>query len=186
MANLQPPPDPSSIRFRGWLRDLWAKNVSTLEKHAGEHLTGGTDVIPNAVPTGNSGLMSGTDKAKLNGIEDLADVTDAVSIASSIAGVANKAIPYDTDSIGLIDSGAANSLKSFTWANIKETLKNYFDVLYNKTSGVISYKIKDGETVQVNDYEYLSIEFTGEYIIEGSGMLKLNGNSFISVTGGGI
>ena len=186
MANLQPPPDPSSIRFRGWLRDLWAKNISTLEKHAGEHITGGLDVIPDAVPTGSSGLMSGTDKAKLNGIEDLANVTNAVSIASSIVGVANKVIPYDTDSIGLIDSGASNSLKNFTWANIREALKNYFDGLYNTESGVISYKIKDGETVQINDYEYLNIEFTGEYIIEGTGSLKLNGNSFLSVSGGGI
>jgi len=53
-------------------------------------------------------------------------------------------------------------------------------------SGVIPYKIENGETVQVNDYEYLSIEFTGEYIIEGTGSLELNGNSFISVSGGGI
>ena len=181
MASLQPPPDPSSIRFRGWLRDLWVRTATNLEKHAIEHVTGGTDVIPNAAPTGNSGLMSGTDKAKLNGIEALADVTDAVNIASSIVGVADKAIPYDTDSIGLIDSGAANVLKNFTWANIRETLKNYFDVLYNKTS-VVSYKIQDGEAVQIDDYEYLNIEFTGEYIIEGSGILTINGNGFLMVS----
>lgn len=36
--------------------------------HASTHVTGGTDVIPNAVASGNSGLMSGADKAKLNGI----------------------------------------------------------------------------------------------------------------------
>ena len=184
MASLQPPPDPSSIRFRGWLRDLWVRAATSLEKHAIEHVTGGTDVIPNAVPTGNSGLMSGTDKAKLNGIEALADVTDAVNIASSIVGVADKAIPYDTDSIGLIDSGAANALKNFTWANIRETLKNYFDGLYNKARmGVISYKIKDGETVQIDKYEYLNIEFTEEYIIEGSGILTINGNGFLMVSG---
>lgn len=36
--------------------------------HATTHVTGGGDVIPNVVAAGNSGLMSGADKAKLDGI----------------------------------------------------------------------------------------------------------------------
>jgi hypothetical protein len=36
--------------------------------HASTHVTGGTDVIANAVASGNSGLMSGADKAKLDGL----------------------------------------------------------------------------------------------------------------------
>ena len=105
---------------------------SGVSNHATTHVTGGTDIITNAVASGNSGLMSGTDKAKLDGIEALADVTDAVNIASSIVGVADKATPVDADSVGLIDSAAANALKELTWANIKATLKAYFDTLYNK------------------------------------------------------
>ncbi|HHV62131.1 MAG TPA: hypothetical protein GXX51_05775 [Firmicutes bacterium] len=42
--------------------------------HAGSHITGGSDLIPNAVPNGASGLMSGMDKAKLDGIEPGAQV----------------------------------------------------------------------------------------------------------------
>jgi hypothetical protein len=34
--------------------------------HASSHVTGGADVIPNATPAGNSGLMSGTDKALID------------------------------------------------------------------------------------------------------------------------
>ena len=34
--------------------------------HASTHITGGTDIIPNAVAGGNSGLMSGADKANLD------------------------------------------------------------------------------------------------------------------------
>ena len=34
--------------------------------HASTHITGGTDVIPNAVAGGNSGLMSGADKQNLD------------------------------------------------------------------------------------------------------------------------
>ena len=36
--------------------------------HASTHITGGTDIIPNAVSGGNAGLMSGTDKSKLDAL----------------------------------------------------------------------------------------------------------------------
>lgn len=36
--------------------------------HASTHVTGGSDVIANAVAGGNAGLMSGADKAKLDGL----------------------------------------------------------------------------------------------------------------------
>ena len=36
--------------------------------HASTHITGGTDVIPNAVAGGNSGLMTGADKQNLNDV----------------------------------------------------------------------------------------------------------------------
>jgi len=36
--------------------------------HASTHVTGGSDVIPNAVAGGNAGLLSGNDKTKLDGI----------------------------------------------------------------------------------------------------------------------
>lgn len=45
--------------------------------HASTHVTGGTDVIPNAVAGGNSGLMSGADKSKL-------DDATAINIASKL------------------------------------------------------------------------------------------------------
>ncbi len=71
-----------------------------------------------------------TKDTKLTGIETLADVTDAVNVASSINGVGGKATPIDADEIGLVDSAAANVLKKLTWANVKATLKTYLDTLY--------------------------------------------------------
>ncbi len=71
-----------------------------------------------------------TDGTKLDLIEDNADVTDAVNIASSIVGVAGKTTPADADTLALIDSVAANALKELTWANLKATLKTYNDTLY--------------------------------------------------------
>ena len=42
--------------------------------HATEHITGGGDIIPNAIAGGNAGLLSGTDKTKLDGIASGAEV----------------------------------------------------------------------------------------------------------------
>jgi len=42
--------------------------------HAGDHVTGGGDIIANAIAAGNAGLMTGTDKTKLDGIASGAEV----------------------------------------------------------------------------------------------------------------
>jgi hypothetical protein len=42
--------------------------------HASAHITGGSDIIPAVVAGGNSGLMTGSDKTKLNGIASGAQV----------------------------------------------------------------------------------------------------------------
>jgi hypothetical protein len=52
------------------------------------------------------------------------------TIGSMIAGATLKVTPIDADSIGLSDSAASNVLKKLTWANVKATLKTYFDTLY--------------------------------------------------------
>ena len=112
------------------LNELDTEKESTSTSHAARHVTGGGDTVADAIAGGNSGLMSGAAKTKLDGIEALADVTDAVNIASSIIGVADKATPVDADSFGLIDSAAANVLKELTWASVKATIKAYTDTLY--------------------------------------------------------
>ena len=54
---------------------ITATGEATPGAHASSHITGGTDVIPNAVPDGNAGLMSGSDKAALDdAVADVADV----------------------------------------------------------------------------------------------------------------
>ena len=45
-----------------------------------------------------------------------------------------KTTPVDADMIGLMDSAASNVLKKLSWANIKATLKTYFDTLYSPTA----------------------------------------------------
>lgn len=83
-------------------------------------------------------LMTTSERSKLSGIEALADVTDAVNIASSIHGVSGKTTPVDADELALIDSAASNVLKKLTWANVKATLKTYFDTLYAPVGAIAS------------------------------------------------
>jgi len=68
---------------------------------------------------------------KLNGIEAGADVTDEQNVTTVLNAVAAKTTPVDADTMPIMDSAASNALKKVTWANIKATLKAYFDTVYN-------------------------------------------------------
>ncbi len=60
--------------------------------------------------------------------------TPAAFVAGTIHAAAGKSTPVDADELGLLDSAAAFALKVLTWANVKATLKSYFDTLYQAIS----------------------------------------------------
>lgn len=60
---------------------------------------------------------------------------DAVNFGTTMLGAADKATPVDADQLSLLDSAAAGALKTLTWANVKATLKAYFDTLYLSLAG---------------------------------------------------
>ena len=82
--------------------------------------------------------FTSTLKTKLDAVEALADVTDAGNVGSSIHGASAKTTPVDADTMPLIDSAASNVLKKVTWANIKATLKTYFDTLYQPLDATLT------------------------------------------------
>lgn len=102
--------------------------------HASTHVTGGSDKIRDATAS-QDGLMTLAYAGKLDGIEAGADVTDAQNVGSAINGSAAKTTPVDADAVPILDSAASNVLKKLTWANLKATLKTYFDALYPSGSG---------------------------------------------------
>lgn len=59
-------------------------------------------------------------------------------LPAAIHAATGKTTPVDADEIGAADSAASFGLKKFTWANIKATLKTYFDTLYPSGSGTSS------------------------------------------------
>lgn len=52
------------------------------------------------------------------------------TIGTLVNGATAKATPVDADFLGLMDSAASNILKKLSWANVKATLKTYFDTIY--------------------------------------------------------
>ena len=59
-------------------------------------------------------------------------------VAADTHAAASKTPPVDADEIPLVDSAATFGLKKLTWANVKATLKTYFDTLYPSGSGTSS------------------------------------------------
>ena len=109
--------------------DSRLSDARTPTAHAASHVTGGSDAIQSATASQN-GLATAAQITKLDGIEALADVTDAGNVGAAIHGATAKTTPVDADTMPLIDSAASNVLKKVTWANIKATLKAYFDPFY--------------------------------------------------------
>lgn len=58
----------------------------------------------------------------------------ADEVAALIHAATSKTTPVDADEIPLVDSAASYGMKRLTWANLKATLKTYFDSLYAAVS----------------------------------------------------
>ena len=61
---------------------------------------------------------------------DYSDLVNSVTVGDALAAAGAKTTPVDADTIPLNDSAASNALKKLTIANLKATLKTYFDTLY--------------------------------------------------------
>lgn len=117
--------------------DSRLSDARTPTAHASSHVTGGSDKIRDASAS-QDGLMTTAYASKLDGVEALADVTDAGNVGAAIHGATAKTTPADADTAPLIDSEASNVLKKVTWANIKATLKTYFDTLYQAAGSYLT------------------------------------------------
>lgn len=67
-----------------------------------------------------------------DGTTTLAGTAD---VAADTHAATSKTTPVDADELPLADSAASFALKKLTWANLKATLKAYFDTLYASSSG---------------------------------------------------
>lgn len=82
------------------------------------------------------GIITSAEVIAALGYSPTAETT--TTVGALISGATAKTTPVDADAIGLIDSAASNILKKLTWANVKATLKTYFDTLYDASGAASS------------------------------------------------
>jgi hypothetical protein len=91
---------------------------------------------------------TGTNSWKIyNGTPETGETT--TTLGALINGASAKATPVDADMLALMDSEASNVVKKLSWANIKATLKTYFDTLYKSTLSAVSTSTASG-TITLN------------------------------------
>jgi hypothetical protein len=99
----------------------------------------------------------------------------ATNVGAIVHAAAAKVTPVDADTLPLIDSAASNALKKVTWANIKATLKTYFDTLYVVLLGKSGGQHIRGGTDAGDD---LTLESTS-HATKGDVILQPNGGDVV-------
>lgn len=156
-----------------------AVNLDTLETDSHTHSN-------KAVLDATTASFTTADETKLDGIEAGADVTDAGNVGSSIHGATAKTTPVDADTMPLIDSAASNVLKKLSWANVKATLKTYFDTLYQAagtylTSANITQVITNGVTDKAPSEDAVFDALAGkqETLVSGTNIKTIEGQTLL-------
>lgn len=111
---------------------VWRKVDNTDAVSSVNGLTGAVSLdTSNVSDTSNKRYVTDADLVKLGNTSgtNTGDET-AQRIGDLVNGATEKTTPVDADMVGLMDSAASNILKKLSWANIKATLKTYFDTLY--------------------------------------------------------
>ena len=71
----------------------------------------------------------------------------AANFGSFINGLTSKTTPVNADEIGITDSAASYAGKKLTWANLKATLKTYFDTIYEPKIRILYANPVDSSTL---------------------------------------
>lgn len=100
--------------------------------------------------SGNAGTATALQTARNIDGQSFNGTANITVVAPAIHAASNKATPVDADEFGGADSAASWVLKNFTWANIKATLKTYFDTLYAPLGGGWTLKKKTAVTTRAS------------------------------------
>lgn len=105
----------------------------------------------------NQTLAGGGDMLKAtydpNNVSD-----DAFDTDNFTAPTVAKTTPVDADLLTLWDSAASFISKKLTWANLKSTLKTYFDTLYASKTETLGLAFSDEDTAFTVDTDVLSFQ----------------------------
>jgi hypothetical protein len=94
----------------------------------------GTNTGDQTAVSGNAGTATALASSRNIDGQAFDGTANITVIAPGTHAATGKTTPVDADEMPLVDSAASNVLKKITWANIKATLKTYFDTLYATVS----------------------------------------------------
>ena len=110
------------------------KNARPPTAHAASHLGGSDDLGLGTSALLDVGVADGVCPLNSSGEVSATFIRNADNTQAAINGATAKATPVDADVFGFLDSVASFVIKKCTWANIKATLKAYFDTIYGTSS----------------------------------------------------
>jgi len=116
---------------------------------AGDRLIATVDNASATVYAANWTQLDATDA-----VTSVDGATGNIELATILFAKTAKTTPVDADTVSFTDSAAANVLKKVTWANVKVTLKAYFDTLYVQPRGAVNTQTGTTYTLVIGD-EYL-------------------------------
>jgi len=114
-----------------------------------------------------------------------------LKVDTNMSGYTSKTTPVDADLIPLSDSASSFGIKKLTWANIKATLKTYFDTLYIALAGdqtiadiktFTSSPIVPTPTAQDNSTKIATTAYVDGKMVRGTAINSISGTS-IDFTG---
>lgn len=107
--------------------------------------SGYAQTVKTAAGAGVSIADTATSIVRCDGTDMFIDNYTKSEIDTRVHNATSKTTPVDADELALQDSAASYGLKKLTWANLKATLKIYFDTLYvNLTSQQLTIGGKKG------------------------------------------
>lgn len=89
---------------------------------------------------------------------------DITVIAPGTHAATSKATPVDADELPLVDSAASNVLKKLTWANLKATIKTYYDSVASTFTNKTFDTAGSGNSLSINGLAATSNTGTGAVV----------------------
>lgn len=128
-----------------------ADNIADVNSYANTYVISATE------PTSPTAGMWWYDSA--NNLLYNYNGTSFVLVPLDINALTGKTTPVDADELVIADSADSNLLKKLSWANVKATLKTYFDAIYIPLTAIgVTVQGYDANTAKYND---ATANFTG-------------------------